>query len=195
MFRRMCRKACISHIFLDCLSHGSSFDSALECFSTIASLGVCWNGNVIFYMWKYTRLNIEIMLKMYSMDEYLMAYTAIFVNHLSWVCYQWILLSSWVCVWACFWSRATSRARDILMTWTPVVCFTSSTALIRWEPLCSTARLINEAQPCAAADTFTRSFKHIHSGQTDCVGGLRAVYTHTKTYTHLTPYSLCAVLL
>lgn len=191
MVRRMCRKACISHIFLDCLSHGSCF----ECFSIIfrASLSICWN--VVFYIWKYTRLNIEIMLKMYLVDEYLMTYTAIFVNHLSWVCYQWILLSSWVCVWACFWSRATSRARDILMTWTPVVCFTSSTALIRWEPLCSTARLINEAQPCAAADTCTRSFKHIHSGQTDCVGGLRAVYTHTKTDTHLTSYSLCTVLL
>lgn len=86
-----------------------------------------------------------------------------------------------LCMRVCIWSRAMSRARDILMTWTPVVCFTGSTALIRWEPLCSTARLINEAQPCAAADTCT----HTHSGQTDCVGRLRAVYVHTKIYTYI----------
>ena len=62
----------------------------------------------------------------------------------------------------------------------PAVCFTSSTALIRWEPLCSTARLIIEAQSCAAAEEYTLSFKHIHPGQTNCVGGLRAAYTHRK---------------
>lgn len=80
----------------------------------------------------------------------------------------------------CIWGWAMSRAREILMTLTPAVCFTSSTALIRREPLCSTARLINEAQPCAAAETYTHSFKHIHSGQANCVGGLRAAYTHRK---------------
>lgn len=35
----------------------------------------------------------------------------------------------------------------------------------------------------------------LRPGQTDCVGRLKAVYTHSATYTHSTSYSLCAVLL
>lgn len=61
------------------------------------------------------------------------------------------------------------------------VCFTSSTALIRWEPLCSTAHLINEAQPCAAADT---PLTHKRPGQTECGRGLTQNHTQTLHPTH-----------
>lgn len=93
-------------------------------------------------------------------------------------------MSTWVCVWVCVWSWAMSRARDTLMTWNPVVCFTISNALIRWEPLCSTARLINEEQPCAAGDTCAHSFKHITLGSNRLCGRTQGyVHAHKNIHT------------
>lgn len=64
----------------------------------------------------------------------------------------------------CVWSWAMSDARITLMTrGDPMLCFvfffSTSTALIRQEPLCSTAHLINEEQPCASADTAAHTFE------------------------------------
>lgn len=102
-------------------------------------------------------------------------------------CYQQILLSTCVCLRGCVWNWAMSRARDTLMTWNPAVCFTISTALIRWEPLRSTARLINEEQPCAAADTCAHSFMHITPGSNRLCGKTPSC-VHAHKNTHARPW-------
>lgn len=104
-------------------------------------------------------------------------------------CYQQILLSTCVCLRGCVWNWSMSRARDTLMTWSPAVCFTISTALIRWEPLHGTARLINEEQPCAAADTCAHSFMHITPGSNRLCGKTPScVHAHKNTHSRARPW-------
>lgn len=60
--------------------------------------------------------------------------------------------------------------------------FSTSTALIRREPLCSTAHLINEEQPCASADTAAHTFECKTLGSSRLCGKSRGcVRAHNNT--------------
>lgn len=69
--------------------------------------------------------------------------------------------------------------------------FLISTALIRQEPLCSTAHLINEEQPCALADTAAHTFECKTLGSSRLCGRSRG-YIRAHNNTHVLDILLTA---